>query len=260
VVHSLELDLVLESLLQLGSTENVLDLSQFSVLSLDGSVHHLPVLVREDTSSLLHHLSIVTILVSPLAVGQFLLTAQSCADLHVLDSGLGQVLIDMVESVLGNVTDSKSGVLADTSLLGNSLTSQELDQGRFTSSVGANDTDSRRERKRTRDSLERRSGSTGVSECSAIQLHDGTSVGSDTHQGSGRGESEFDGSSREGVVGLCLGNSLNELGQVSVVVSKLLLLVVDLTLALPLCQLKVDSRYRYRHCPRNQSRARRSYR
>jgi hypothetical protein len=70
VVHSLELDFVLETLLQLGSTENMLDLSQVSVSSFNRSVHHLLVLLGMYSSSLLHHLSIVSILVSPLAVCQ----------------------------------------------------------------------------------------------------------------------------------------------------------------------------------------------
>lgn len=67
MVHALELDLVLETLLELLSTEDELDLPQLSVLSLDGLVHHLLVFVGEHSGSLLHHLSVVTVLVSPLA-------------------------------------------------------------------------------------------------------------------------------------------------------------------------------------------------
>lgn len=67
VVETLELDFVLERLLELGSTENVLNLSQLSVPSFDRSFHHFLVLVRDDSGGLLHHFSIVTILVSPLA-------------------------------------------------------------------------------------------------------------------------------------------------------------------------------------------------
>jgi hypothetical protein len=116
-------------------------------------------------------------------------------DSHVLNRSLGQVLIDMVESVLSNVTDSKSRVLADGTLLGDLFTSQELDQSGFTSTVRTDDTDSGRERQGSSNALERRSGSTGVGESDAVQLHDGSSVGSDTHQGSWRGERESDRSS-----------------------------------------------------------------
>lgn len=64
---------------------------------------------------------------------------------HVLNGSLGQMLVDVVESVLGDVTDSQSGVLVHCSLLGDSLSSQQLDQGGFTSTVGSDDTDTRRE-------------------------------------------------------------------------------------------------------------------
>lgn len=77
VVHSLELDFVLETLLELGSTENVLNLSELSILSFNRSVHHLPIFVRKDSSSFLHHLSIVSILVSPLATRQLIFLSQN---------------------------------------------------------------------------------------------------------------------------------------------------------------------------------------
>ena len=81
VVHALELDLVLETLLELLSTQDELssalslsrvrptyiNLPHLSVLALDRSVHHLLVLIGQDSSRLLQHLTIVTILVSPLA-------------------------------------------------------------------------------------------------------------------------------------------------------------------------------------------------
>jgi hypothetical protein len=67
VVETLELDLVLEPLLELGATEDMLNLAQLAVLAFDGTVHHLLVLVGQHPRGLFQHLTIVAVLVSPLA-------------------------------------------------------------------------------------------------------------------------------------------------------------------------------------------------
>jgi hypothetical protein len=68
VIHPLELDLVLESLLELLTTQDLLDPSLVTVLPGDLGVHHLLVLLGQGTSGLVKHFTIVTVLVTPLAV------------------------------------------------------------------------------------------------------------------------------------------------------------------------------------------------
>jgi hypothetical protein len=43
-----------------------LDLPQTSVLALNGNIHHRLVLIGEDTGGLLQHLTVMTVLVTPL--------------------------------------------------------------------------------------------------------------------------------------------------------------------------------------------------
>lgn len=104
--------------------------------------------------------------------------------------------------------------------------SEELDEGRLSGSVGSEDTDSRREGKGARDVVELRPRCTGVGERAVGELHDRPRVGSDTHERSGRGELEGDRGGGEGVVRLGLGDPLDELRKVALVVGNLLVLVV----------------------------------
>jgi hypothetical protein len=139
----------------------------------------------------------VTVLVSPLAalVRSALKPCKEMSHSHVLNGSLGQMLVDVVESVLGDVSDSQSGVLVHCSLLGHSLSSQQLDQGGFTSTIGSDDTDTRREGEGTRDVFERWLGSAGVGECTSGQFHDRSGVGSNTHQRTRGREGESNGRS-----------------------------------------------------------------
>jgi len=310
VGESLPLDLVLEGLLQLLSTHEELDLPLSSVLSGDGLLHLDLVLLGENSGSLLEDLSIVTVLESPLAVksekeeestrldsdsrsrkGKGEEGREEGKDEHVGDGGLLEMLLQMMESVLGDVSDSERRVLLYLTLLGDGLSlyiekekevgvisggsfdgrafvrlrrvrvrrwrrtySKKLDKSGLSSSVGSEDTDSGREGKSTRDVVERGLGSSGVGEGAVGELHDGSGVGSNSHEGSGRREGEpgeqgegkersatrrcfsgrderrdsLDGGGGEGVVRLGLGLLLDELGKVSLVVSELLGLVVDL--------------------------------
>ena len=47
------------------------------------------------------------------------------------------MLLEMMESVLGDVSDSERGVLLDLTLLSDGLSGEELDEGRLSSSVGS---------------------------------------------------------------------------------------------------------------------------
>jgi hypothetical protein len=111
-------------------------------------------------------------------------------DEHVGDRGLLEMLLQVVESVLGDVTDSESGVLLDLTLLRDGLTGKELDEGRLSGSVGSEDTDSGGESERARDVVKLGSDGSGVGEGAMGELHDGSSVRSDSHQRTRRRESE----------------------------------------------------------------------
>jgi len=66
VVHPLELDLVLEALLELLSSQDLLDSSLVTVLSGDLNVHHSLVLLSHGTRSLGQVFTVVSVLVTPL--------------------------------------------------------------------------------------------------------------------------------------------------------------------------------------------------
>lgn len=70
VVHPLELDLVLETLLELLSSEDLLDSSLVTVLAGDLGVHHTPVILGQRSRSLGQHFTIVSVLVTPLTGGR----------------------------------------------------------------------------------------------------------------------------------------------------------------------------------------------
>lgn len=167
VVEVSPLDLVLECLLELLTTEDHLHLPLLAGLTGDLDLHLCLVLVGECTGGLFQHLSVVAILVTPL---------------NVRDWGLFEMLIQMVEGVLRDVTNTKGWVLVDFAFLGEGLSGEELDEGRFTGTIGAEDTDTTAESESTGDVLEGWAGSSRVGEGTVAQLHDGTCVGPDSHE------------------------------------------------------------------------------
>lgn len=108
-----------------------------------------------------------------------------------------------------------------------SLTSQELDEGRFTRTVGTDNTDTGRKGEGAGGILDRRPGGTGVGECTVGKFEDRSCVGSDTDEVTGRREGELDRSSGKSVVGLGRRDFFDKLGEVTGVVHKFLALVVD---------------------------------
>jgi len=108
-----ELNLVLERALGLATSIEILDLDLLDLLvdlPLDELLHLGLLLGRDLASGLVDHLAILTVLVTP-------------AD--VLVGGLVQVLLDVVEGVLGDVGDTNVGVLGDNTVGGDGLTGQE---------------------------------------------------------------------------------------------------------------------------------------
>lgn len=129
--------------------------------------------------------------------------------------------------MLSDITDTKSGVLVHRTFLRDSLTGEELDEGRFTGTVGSDDTDSGRKGEGTRGILDRRSRGTGIGECTVGKFEDSSCVGSDTDEVTGRREGELDRSSGKSVVGLGRWDLFDKLGEITGVVHELLAFVVD---------------------------------
>jgi hypothetical protein len=122
------LDLVLEGLLVLLTTDEGLDLARtLAIVHVNLDLHLLAVLVGENTGLLKHDLAIITVGVTPL---------------EVLVGSLLHVHLNVLKSVLLDVADTQVGVLLDLTLLRNNLTSQDLDEGRLTGTVGADNGDS----------------------------------------------------------------------------------------------------------------------
>lgn len=117
-----ERDLVLIRLLQLLPGDDFLDEPLLTVNDNERSVLHLlGLFLADDTGSLAHLLEILTGLVTPE---------------HVLERGLVEVVIDVVESVLSDVTNDQVGVLPDlTALVRLHVTDEELDEGRLSGTV-----------------------------------------------------------------------------------------------------------------------------
>ena len=207
------LDLVLERLLPLLTTDDVLDAATAgSVAEVDGGGHLGLVLGGELTRSLHEDLAIVTVGVTPL---------------KVLRWGLVEMVLERLERVLREVSNTQVGVLLDTTFLGHNLTGEDLDEGGLSGTVATENGDTGRERERAGDVLERGIGSTGVLEAAVGHLDDGTSARADTHEETGRRELELDRRLGKGVVGLALGADLDEGSEVALVVRQLLVLVVN---------------------------------
>ncbi|GJC84785.1 hypothetical protein ColLi_07624 [Colletotrichum liriopes] len=137
--------------------------------------------------------------------------------------------LNVLESVLLDVTDTQVGVLLYLTGGGNNLTSKDLDEGRLASTVGADDGYSGRQSKLAGDLAQGRLGSLGVLVGDVGHADDGTGQRLDTGQDTRGRELELDLGSRERVVALGLGAELDKVGQVAFVARQLLvgLVVVD---------------------------------
>lgn len=166
----------------------------------------------DDGGSILH---LLLLLLGELAValGELLDILTSLVTLeHVLEGSEVEVVVDVVEGVLGDVSDDEVGVLPDlTTLVGLGLSDEELDEGRLSGSVGSEDGDTRREGDLERDVVELLDGRGGVLESDVAHLHERLLLGLDTVEEGRVGELELvllvD---VELVVGLGLGNVLDE--------------------------------------------------
>ena len=206
-----ERTLVLVGVLELSAGVDTDD-TTLGALDLVDLVHSLLVIVGNDLVGTVHGLTVLTGLETPL---------------DVFGGGLVEVVIDVGESVLLNVGDTDVLVLVDLTAGGDQLTSQDVDQGRFTGTVGTNDSNTR-----AKGHLETNVGnlgtrSVGVLEGHVVDTNDGLGLGLDTLKVTGLGELEFEVGGTELVVRTSGGNLLDELTQGTTVTLKLETLVVD---------------------------------
>lgn len=136
---------------------------------------------------------------------------------HVLKRSQVEVVIDVVESVLSNVSDDQVGVLPDlTTLVGFSLSDEKLDESRLSGSVGSENGDTGREGDLEGDVVKLLNGGSRVLESDVTHLHERLLLGLDTIEERRVGEGEvvvLEGV--ELVVSLGLGNELDELVEVT---------------------------------------------
>lgn len=196
--HVLERDLVLVRLFQLLAGKDLVDETLLALDNDCAALLHLLLLVLGDLAGLLHHLlEILTSLVTPQ---------------HVLQGSLVEVAIDVVESVLGNVTDDQVRVLPDlTTAVGLGVTDEELDECRLSGTVGTEDSDTGRERHLEGDVVELLLRLCWVLEADLAHLDEGLLLGLDTLEQWWLGELELVVLSRlESVVRASLRNRLHE--------------------------------------------------
>jgi hypothetical protein len=208
-------DLVLERLLPLLTTHDGLDAAWTTAILHVNWLLHLGLVCLGENTGLLHvDLTIITVGVTPL---------------KVLVGGLLQMHLNVLKSVLLDVTDTQVGVLLDTTSGWDGFTSQHLDQSGLSSSVATNDGGTGGQRKLARDASEGWLGSSWVGVGAVSHTQNGAGVGLDTGEDTRRWELELDKGGREGVVTLGLWLLLDKLGQVTLVGLELLsrLVVVD---------------------------------
>lgn len=122
MVEALELDLVLVRLLLLLATDDALELARLARLADNGRLVDLLLVLGQGAGRLGGLLLVVAVLVAPL---------------DVLRRRLLEVLLDVVERVLGDVRNTEVGVLLDAARVRERLAGEELDERRLSGTVGS---------------------------------------------------------------------------------------------------------------------------
>ena len=203
--HSLERDLVFVRLLELLTGNDFIDEAFHTLNENDTTLLHLLRFLFANLSVGLHHLfDIFTGLVSPQ---------------HVVKRGLVKMLIDMVERVLGNVTNDQVGMLPDfTASVGFHLASEQFDKGGFTGTVWTENGNTRRERDLKGNVVELLDRLSGILETNFTHLEQGLLLSLDTIEKRRIGELEpVVVSGFQGIVGLGFWDSLNEVLEIALV-------------------------------------------
>jgi hypothetical protein len=211
VLTESERTFVLVRVLELSSGVDTDD-TTLGALDLVDLVHGLLILVGDDLVGTVHGLTIFTSLETPL---------------NVLGRSLVQVVIDMRECVLLDVGDTDVLVSVDITGGWDKFTSENVDQGRLASTVGANDCDTRAERTLEVDAGNLWLRGTWVLEGHVVDTDNGLGLGLDTLEETRLWETELHLGCTELVVRLGRGHLLDELAEVTTVAPELEALVVD---------------------------------
>lgn len=211
VLTKSERTFVLVGVLELsaGVDTNDTTLSAFDVVDL---VHSLLIVVGDDLVGTVHGLTVLTGLETPL---------------DVFGGGLFEVVINVSESVLLDVGDTDVLVLVDLTTGGNQFTGQDVDQSRFTGTVGTNDGNTRAQGHLETNVRNLGTRSTRVLEGHVGDTDDGLGLGLDTLEVTGLGELELHVRSTKLVVRAGSRDLLDELAQTTTVALELEALVVD---------------------------------
>ncbi|GFF58995.1 hypothetical protein IFM46972_11263 [Aspergillus udagawae] len=202
---------VLVAVLELTTSVDTDDTAE-GTFDLVNLVHGLLVILGDDLVGAVHGLTVLTGLETPL---------------NVLRGSLVEVVIDVSESMLLDVGDTDVLVLVDITAGGDELTSQDVDEGGFTSTVGTDNGNTRAQRDLEGDVGELGPGSSGVLEGHVADTDDGLGLGLDTLEETRLGELELHVGGAELIVGTSAGNLLDELAQVTAVTLELEALVVN---------------------------------
>lgn len=207
--EALEGDFVFVRLLQLLPGDDLIDQAFLAFNDDESAVLHLLGLLLADLAGCLAELfQIFTSLVTPK---------------HVLEGSLVEMVIDVVEGVLSDVTDDQVGVLPDlTALVGLHITDEQLDEGRLAGTVGPENSDTGGKRDLESDVVKLLNGLRGVLESDLTHLQQRLLFGLNTIQQRWVGELEpvvFQ--SFETIVRLGLRNGLNEFLEVATISSEL---------------------------------------
>ena len=147
--------------------------------------------------------------------GLLVLTVVGVTPADVFVGRLGEMGLNVVEGVLGDVGDTGVGVLPDRTLLGLDLSDEELDHGTLTGTVLANAGNTGAEGHLDGDVEEGGLVVDGVREGAAGHLHESLTLGLDTLDGTRLGEAELHLRLGDGEVGAGLGLELDELVEVA---------------------------------------------
>ncbi len=211
---------VLRTLLEAALTSKLLNNKLGAVLLqvlghplvVDGDLHELELLVTDHHGSLLEGLTILAVGITP-------------AD--VLVRSLLQVVLDVMEGMLGDVPNTAIGMLPHGSRVGFELTSKQLDNGGLSGTVGTDASHTRGERAADSNTGNLRAAGRRVGEDDIVHLDDGFALAGNTLQISRFREAEFQGGSLELKVGLGLGDLLHKLSQVTLEEPELEVLNLD---------------------------------
>mmetsp|Transcript_58803 Transcript_58803/g.127639 ORF Transcript_58803/g.127639 Transcript_58803/m.127639 type:complete len:399 (-) Transcript_58803:294-1490(-) len=122
---------------------------------------------------------------------RLLVLTVSVSPSDVLVGGLVQVSLNVVESVLGHVSDTSIGVLPHIASLGNNFPSEHLDHGTLTSTVLTHASDTGSHGHLDGDIEKGGHGVSGVREVAVTHLHEGLGARLDTLDGTGLRETEL---------------------------------------------------------------------